>query len=73
MNFFNFIRKHKALTLLTLILVVVIIVLFQNSDYINFRIIFWQFSAQKVILILGAMFLGYIVGKLVELSFRKRG
>jgi uncharacterized integral membrane protein len=71
MKFFNFIRKHKALTLLTLILVVVIIVLFQNSDYINFRIIFWQFSAQKVIFILGAMFLGYIIGKLVELSFRK--
>lgn len=71
MKLFNFIRRHKALTLLTLILIIVIIVLFQNSDYVNFRVLFWQFSAQKVILILGAMFLGYIVGKLVEFSFRK--
>jgi len=69
----NFVRRHKALTFLSLILVVVLIVLFQNSDYINFRILFWQFSAQKVILILGAMFLGYIIGKLVEFSFRKLG
>lgn len=71
MKFFNLVKRHKALTFLTLILVIVLIVLFQNSDYINFRILFWQFSAQKVILILGAMFLGYIIGKLVELSFRK--
>jgi uncharacterized integral membrane protein len=71
MQLIYFIRRHKALTLLTLISIVVLIVLFQNSDYINFRILFWQFSAQKVIFILGAMFLGYIIGKLVELSFRK--
>jgi uncharacterized integral membrane protein len=69
----NFVRRHKALTFLTVILVFVLIVLFQNSDYINFRILFWQFSAQKVIFILGVMFLGYIIGKLVELSFRKLG
>ena len=71
MKFFSFARRHKALTLLTLISVIVLIVLFQNSDSVSFKILFWQFSAQKVILILGAMFLGYIVGKLVELSFRK--
>jgi uncharacterized integral membrane protein len=72
MKSINFVRRHKALTLLTLILIVVLIVLFQNSDYINFRILFWQFSAQKVIFILGTMFLGYIVGKLFEFSFRNR-
>ena len=71
MKSINFARRHKALTFLTVILVFVLIVLFQNSDYINFRILFWQFSAQKVIFILGVMFLGYIIGKLVELSFRK--
>lgn len=73
MKSINFVRRHKALTFLTVILVFVLIVLFQNSDYINFRILFWQFSAQKVIFILGVMFLGYIIGKLVELSFRKLG
>jgi len=67
---FNLIRRHKALSFLTLILVIVLIVLFQNSGYVNFKVLFWQFSAQKVILILGAMFLGYIMGKLVEFSFR---
>ena len=71
MKSINFVRRHKALTFLTVILVFVLIVLFQNSDYINFRILFWQFSAQKVIFILGVMFLGYVIGKLVELSFRK--
>jgi len=67
----NFIRRHKTLTLLTLFIVIIIIVLFQNSDYVYFTILFWRFSAQKVILILGAMFLGYIIGKLVEISIRK--
>ena len=72
MKFVTFVRRHKALTLLTLISIVVLIVLFQNSDSVNIKVLFWQFSAQKVIFILGAMFLGYIIGKLVELSFRKR-
>ncbi len=72
MKFIAFVRRHKALTLLTLISMVVLIVLFQNSDSVNFRVLFWQFSAQKVIFILGAMVLGYIVGKLGEFSFRKR-
>jgi|GEM_PF-1257775 len=73
MKFINFIRRHKSLSLLTLILIIVLIFLLQNSDYVNFRILFWQFSAQKIIFILGAMFLGYIIGKLVEISIRKRG
>lgn len=73
MKFINFIRRHKASSLLTLILIIVLIFLLQNSDYVNFRILFWQFSAQKIIFILGAMFLGYIIGKLVEISIRKRG
>ncbi|NIO48303.1 MAG: DUF1049 domain-containing protein [Candidatus Aminicenantes bacterium] len=72
MKFITFARRHKALTLLTLISFVVLIVLFQNSDSVNFNVLFWRFSAQKVIFILVAMFLGYIIGKLVELSFRKR-
>lgn len=72
MKFVTLVRRHKALTLLTLISIVVLIVLFQNSDSVNFKVLFWQFSAQKVIFILGAMFLGYIIGKLVEFSFRKR-
>jgi len=72
MKFITLVRRHKALTLLTLISMVVLIVLFQNSDSVNFKVLFWQFSAQKVIFILGAMVLGYIIGKLVELSFRKR-
>lgn len=72
MKFITFVRRRKALTFLTLISIVVLIVLFQNSDSVSFKVLFWQFSAQKVILILGAMFLGYIIGKLVELSFRKR-
>ncbi len=71
MKFITFVRRHKALTLLTLISMVVLIVLFQNSDSVKFKVLFWQFSAQKVIFILGAMVLGYIIGKLVELSFRK--
>lgn len=73
MKFINFIRRHKALSLLTLILIIVLIFLLQNSDYVNFRILFWKFSAQKIIFILGAMFLGYIIGKLAEISIRKRG
>jgi uncharacterized integral membrane protein len=72
MKFIAFVKKHKALTLLTLISMVVLIVLFQNSDSVKFKVLFWQFSAQKVIFILGAMVLGYIVGKLGEFSFRKR-
>ncbi len=72
MKFITFVRRHKALTLLTLISMIVLIVLFQNSDSVNFKVLFWQFSAQKVIFILGAMFLGYIVGKLSEFSFRKQ-
>jgi len=72
MKFITFVRRHKALTLLTLIATVVLIVLFQNSDFVKFKVLFWQFSAQKVIFILGSMVLGYIIGKLVELSFRKR-
>ena len=72
MEFINFVIRHKALTFLILILIIVLIVLLQNSDYVNFRILFWQFSAQKVIFIPGAMFLGYIIGKLVEISIRKR-
>lgn len=71
MKFMTFARRHKALTLLTLIIVLVLIVLFQNSDLVSFQVLFWKFSAQKVIFILGAMFLGYIIGKLVERSFRK--
>ena len=73
MKFINFIRRRKALSLLTLILIIVLIFLLQNSDYVNFRILFWQFSAQEVIFIPGVMFLGYIIGKLVEISIRKRG
>jgi uncharacterized integral membrane protein len=72
MKFITFVRRRKAFTLLTLISIVGLIILFQNSDSVNFKVFFWQFSAQKVIFILGAMFLGYIIGKLIELSFRKR-
>ncbi len=71
MKFIVFVRRHKALTLLTLISMVVLIVLFQNSDSVDFKVLFWQFSAQKIIFIIGGMFLCYIVGKLGEFSFRK--
>ena len=73
MNFISFIRRNKALTLLTLILIIVVIILLQNSQSVDFKVLFWSFSAQKIIFILGAMFLGYIIGKLIEISIRKRG
>ncbi|MBE0461504.1 MAG: DUF1049 domain-containing protein [Candidatus Aminicenantes bacterium] len=72
MKFFNFLLRHKALVLLTVIIIIAVIVLLQNSDFVNVKILFWQFSAQKVIFIIGAMILGYIIGKLVEVTVRSK-
>ncbi|MFW6160059.1 MAG: lipopolysaccharide assembly protein LapA domain-containing protein [Acidobacteriota bacterium] len=60
------------LTLLFIILVFVVIILFQNSQYVRFKVLFWQFSAHKVLLIIGSMLFGYIIGKLIEMSALKR-
>jgi len=70
MKFFKFLLGHKALVLLAVIVIIAIIILFQNAEFVNFKILFWQFAAQKVIFIIGAMIFGYIIGKLIEVSIK---
>ena len=71
MGFFQLIKRHKALVGVLILLVLVIIILAQNRDYVQIKILFWNFSAQKVLFIMGVMVFGYLVGKLVEFSVRK--
>jgi len=71
MKFFKFLLGHKVLVLLAVIVIIAVIILFQNAEFVNFKILFWQISAQNVIIILGAMIFGYIIGKLFEVSIRK--
>ncbi len=71
MKFFKFLLGYKAIVLLAVIVIIAVIILFQNAEFVSFKILFWQFSAQKVIFIIGAMIFGYIIGKLIEVSIRK--
>lgn len=73
MKYINFIKKHKTMTLLIAISLIVLIILLQNTDYVIIRILFWRISAHKILFILAAMVLGYIIGKLVEIPLKKRG
>jgi len=73
MGFFQIAKRHKALVGLLILLIIVIIILAQNRDYVQIKILFWSFSAQKVLFILGLMVFGYLVGKLIEFAVRSEG
>lgn len=63
--------KHKQAAVLLLALVLVIIVV-QNSDVADIRILFWKISMSMIILIFFVALLGFAIGYLTNHFLRER-
>lgn len=64
-------KRHKSLIGVIVLLIIVVIVLAQNRDYVQIKVLFWHFSAHKILFIVGVMIFGYLVGRVLEVSLRK--
>jgi len=56
--------KPKVIVVLVLLAISLIFIL-QNSKVVTIQLLFWTVSASRIILILGLLFIGFVVGFLL--------
>jgi uncharacterized integral membrane protein len=53
----------KAKTILIGILIVLsLVVIFQNTEVVGFKLLFWTFSMSRIIWLIGILVIGFIIG-----------
>jgi uncharacterized integral membrane protein len=63
--------RHVKLTLLAVTLVAATTLIVQNSEVVDFRLLFWTVSMSHIVLLLLTMALGFVSGYITS-SFRRR-
>ena len=63
--------KPKIIVILILI-VICLIILVQNTQIVEFQILFWKFAMSRIIMISFVMIVGFVVGYLVAKLEKKR-
>jgi len=56
--------KPKVIVILALSIISLIFIL-QNSKVVTIQLLFWTVSASRIIMILGLLFIGFVVGFLL--------
>jgi len=56
--------KPKVIVILILLVIALIFIL-QNSKVVTIQLLFWTVSASRIIMILGLLFIGFVVGFLL--------
>ncbi len=56
--------KPKAIVILILSILALIFI-FQNSKVVTIHLLFWTVSASRIIMVLGLLFIGFIIGYLL--------
>jgi len=65
--------KVKPKTVLILVLVILaLIVVFQNSEMVTMKLLFWKIMMSQILFILGCMLLGFVLGLLVGQVWKRR-
>ena len=65
--------KHKLkISVVFLILVLVAIFTVQNIAIINVKFLIWEVSMSRSIMVIGLLFIGFIIGLIVGLSKHKK-
>ncbi|HHS14510.1 MAG TPA: DUF1049 domain-containing protein [bacterium] len=59
--------KVKTITAFIIILIFLVIV-FQNAEQTEIRLLFWSLSVSKILLLLLTAFLGFLIGLIVSRS-----
>jgi len=54
-------KRHKSLIGVIVLLIIIVIVLAQNRDYVQIKVLFWHFSAHKILFIVGVMIFGLFI------------
>jgi len=63
----------KPKTVLILVLVILaLIVVFQNSEMVTMKLLFWKIMMSQILFILGCMLLGFVLGLLVGQVWKRR-
>jgi uncharacterized integral membrane protein len=57
--------KNPRIVLPMILALLFVIVLFQNTDVVTLRVLFWELGMSQVILIPGVMAIGFVLGYLV--------
>ena len=57
----NGFKRVKTAVIITLLSIFIIFIL-QNTQVVDIKFLFWQMSLSRVILLLGALFIGILVG-----------
>lgn len=63
--------KAKLVIIIILLILIVVIVL-QNTSPVNFKLLFWDFQASLIILLLLVFLIGVIIGFTLPKLFRKK-
>jgi len=56
--------KPKVIVVLVLLVISLIFIL-QNSKVVTIQLLFWTVSASRIIMVLGLLFIGFVVGFLL--------
>jgi len=56
--------KPKVIVILILLVIALMFIL-QNSKVVTIQLLFWTVSASRIIMILGLLFIGFVVGFLL--------
>ncbi len=56
--------KPKVIIVLVLLVISLIFIL-QNSKVVTIQLLFWTVSASRIIMVLGLLFIGFVVGFLL--------
>lgn len=64
--------KPKTIIIL-LLLLLSLVILIQNTQVVTLRVLFWQMSMPRILLIALLLFMGFVVGYLVAKVGRRSG
>jgi len=67
----NGFKRAKTVIILILLSIFVIFIL-QNTQVVDIKFLFWQMSLSRVILLLGALFIGILVGLIIGWEASKK-
>lgn len=65
--------KRVKATVVVILLSVFMIFILQNTQVVEIKFLFWQMSLSRVILLLGALFIGVLVGLVIGWEASKKG
>lgn len=60
------------LVIISVLLILTVVIVLQNTSPVNFKLLFWDFQASLIILLLLVFLIGMIIGFIIPKLFKKR-